>query len=68
MSLVINDFNAEADTIFRKKEKRKPLAIHYSGLALPLYTMDEPALIAHTLLCIGFALIFSVEVQVRVVN
>ena len=43
-------------------------SIHYSGLALPLYTMVKPAPYAHAPLCIVFALIFSAEVQVRVVN
>lgn len=49
-------------------KKAQTPSIHYSGLALPLYTMVEPALVAHTPLCIGIALIFSFEVQVRVVN
>ena len=35
MLLVINDFTLETDANFWGKEKRKPLAIHYSGLALP---------------------------------
>ena len=48
---------AYAETFRHEKTQAPP--IHYSGLALPLYTMVESALKTHTPLCIGFALIFS---------
>ena len=53
---------------FGEKKSASPLPYTTQALHCPLHTMDEPALNAHTPLYVDYALLFSVEVQVRVVN
>ena len=57
----------ESYTVVIIKKSANP-ANHYSGLALPLYTMDESALKNAYSIVYRLLSIFSVEVQVRVVN